>query len=228
MVLCFHLVWVCIFVWLHTGSTTIQHLQTSHKKHLNQRKALIICDGINYMVKMPVKIMSLSYLICQAWESQGFRENSPKVQKRKISFAVLLQEVKSASMCFLMAGIRDTVWGWSRKITFHPFTSLETRLNLWVCGLVSLLSSAFRITLINNIMAVWRPHPSPCLSTLACPKFTIWFTVALQGGNDYEIYCDPRTIGHEVSSPEETHQLCQELFFSWVPLTSWWNNHQPF
>ncbi|XP_070835409.1 phosphomannomutase 2 isoform X2 [Chaetodon trifascialis] len=34
------------------------------------------------------------------------------------------------------------------------------------------------------------------------------------GGNDYEIYCDPRTVGHEVSCPEETRQLCQQLFFS--------------
>ncbi|XP_028999939.1 phosphomannomutase 2 [Betta splendens] len=34
------------------------------------------------------------------------------------------------------------------------------------------------------------------------------------GGNDYEIFCDPRTIGHEVSRPEETQQLCQNLFFS--------------
>ncbi|XP_061883187.1 phosphomannomutase 2 [Entelurus aequoreus] len=34
------------------------------------------------------------------------------------------------------------------------------------------------------------------------------------GGNDYEIYSDPRTIGHEVSSPEETQRLCQELFLS--------------
>ncbi|XP_059191163.1 phosphomannomutase 2 [Centropristis striata] len=34
------------------------------------------------------------------------------------------------------------------------------------------------------------------------------------GGNDYEIYSDPRTIGHEVSCPEETQQLCQQLFFS--------------
>lgn len=33
------------------------------------------------------------------------------------------------------------------------------------------------------------------------------------GGNDYEIYTDPRTIGHEVSSPEQTMQLCQNLFF---------------
>uniref|UniRef100_A0A1A8JDT0 Phosphomannomutase n=1 Tax=Nothobranchius kuhntae TaxID=321403 RepID=A0A1A8JDT0_NOTKU len=34
------------------------------------------------------------------------------------------------------------------------------------------------------------------------------------GGNDYEIFCDPRTIGHEVSCPEETQQLCEQLFFS--------------
>lgn len=34
------------------------------------------------------------------------------------------------------------------------------------------------------------------------------------GGNDYEIYSDPRTIGHEVSSPEETLTLCEKLFFS--------------
>ncbi|KAM9792267.1 phosphomannomutase 2 [Neosynchiropus ocellatus] len=33
------------------------------------------------------------------------------------------------------------------------------------------------------------------------------------GGNDYEIYSDPRTIGHEVSYPEETVQMCQQLFF---------------
>ncbi|XP_029367711.1 phosphomannomutase 2 isoform X2 [Echeneis naucrates] len=33
------------------------------------------------------------------------------------------------------------------------------------------------------------------------------------GGNDYEIFCDPRTIGHEVSCPEETRQLCEQLFF---------------
>ncbi|KAI4832094.1 hypothetical protein KUCAC02_015075 [Chaenocephalus aceratus] len=34
------------------------------------------------------------------------------------------------------------------------------------------------------------------------------------GGNDYEIYSDPRTMGHVVSSPEETQRLCQQLFFS--------------
>lgn len=34
------------------------------------------------------------------------------------------------------------------------------------------------------------------------------------GGNDFEIYSDPRTIGHEVSSPEQTIELCRSLFFS--------------
>lgn len=32
------------------------------------------------------------------------------------------------------------------------------------------------------------------------------------GGNDYEIYADPRTIGHEVSCPEDTVRICEELF----------------
>ncbi|XP_041086298.1 phosphomannomutase 2-like [Polyodon spathula] len=31
--------------------------------------------------------------------------------------------------------------------------------------------------------------------------------------NDYEIYADPRTTGHEVSSPEDSQRLCEELFF---------------
>lgn len=34
------------------------------------------------------------------------------------------------------------------------------------------------------------------------------------GGNDYEIYTDPRTVGHEVESPDDTRRICEELFFS--------------
>ena len=34
-----------------------------------------------------------------------------------------------------------------------------------------------------------------------------------EGGNDFEIYEDDRTIGHAVTSPEHTEQLCRELFF---------------
>ncbi|XP_045074070.1 phosphomannomutase 2-like [Coregonus clupeaformis] len=33
------------------------------------------------------------------------------------------------------------------------------------------------------------------------------------GGNDYEIFADPRTIGHEVTCPEDTQRICQDLFF---------------
>jgi phosphomannomutase len=34
-----------------------------------------------------------------------------------------------------------------------------------------------------------------------------------EGGNDYEIFSDSRTIGHTVTSPEDTMKQCQELFF---------------
>uniref|UniRef100_L2G9D6 Phosphomannomutase n=1 Tax=Colletotrichum fructicola (strain Nara gc5) TaxID=1213859 RepID=L2G9D6_COLFN len=33
-----------------------------------------------------------------------------------------------------------------------------------------------------------------------------------EGGNDYEIYTDDRTIGHAVSGPEETMRIVKELF----------------
>ncbi|RXN30561.1 phosphomannomutase 2 [Labeo rohita] len=35
----------------------------------------------------------------------------------------------------------------------------------------------------------------------------------MPGGNDYEIFVDPRTVGHEVKSPEDTQRICKELFF---------------
>jgi phosphomannomutase len=34
-----------------------------------------------------------------------------------------------------------------------------------------------------------------------------------KGGNDYEIYEDPRTVGHSVKNPEETMKVLKELFF---------------
>lgn len=33
-----------------------------------------------------------------------------------------------------------------------------------------------------------------------------------KGGNDYEIFEDPRTIGHSVTCPEDTVKLLNELF----------------
>jgi len=34
------------------------------------------------------------------------------------------------------------------------------------------------------------------------------------GGNDHEIYMDPRTVGHTVQSPADTIRVCTELFLS--------------
>lgn len=33
------------------------------------------------------------------------------------------------------------------------------------------------------------------------------------GGNDFEIFEDPRTIGHTVTSPEDTVKICKQLFY---------------
>ncbi|OXB33660.1 phosphomannomutase [Cryptococcus neoformans] len=38
-----------------------------------------------------------------------------------------------------------------------------------------------------------------------------------KGGNDYEIFSDPRVIGHTVTSPEHTMQLLDELFLTTAP-----------
>ncbi len=34
-----------------------------------------------------------------------------------------------------------------------------------------------------------------------------------EGGNDYEIYTSEKTIGHAVTSPDDTMRICRELFF---------------
>lgn len=48
----------------------------------------------------------------------------------------------------------------------------------------------------------WEPCPGATLSA-SC----------VQGGNDFEIYADPRTVGHSVVSPQDTVQRCREIFF---------------
>jgi len=35
----------------------------------------------------------------------------------------------------------------------------------------------------------------------------------MQGGNDFEIFNDARTIGHTVKNPEDTMRIMKELFF---------------
>ncbi|POI34450.1 hypothetical protein CIB84_001801 [Bambusicola thoracicus] len=55
-----------------------------------------------------------------------------------------------------------------------------------------------------------------CLNVLDDERFdTIHFfgNETTPGGNDYEIYDDPRTVGHSVQSPQDTVQRCREIFF---------------
>jgi phosphomannomutase len=35
-----------------------------------------------------------------------------------------------------------------------------------------------------------------------------------EGGNDFEIFSHPRTIGHTVTSPDDTKEQCTKLFMS--------------
>ncbi|CAN0018573.1 unnamed protein product [Hapterophycus canaliculatus] len=43
-------------------------------------------------------------------------------------------------------------------------------------------------------------------------RSNVW-SLRTQGGNDYEIFESERTIGHTVTSPEDTMKQCKELFF---------------
>jgi len=55
-----------------------------------------------------------------------------------------------------------------------------------------------------------------CLQYLEKDGFTeihFFGDKTMPGGNDYEIFEDPRTIGHTVTSPEDTKRQLEELFF---------------
>jgi hypothetical protein len=44
--------------------------------------------------------------------------------------------------------------------------------------------------------------------SIVLPRFLIFLS---QGGNDYEIFTDARTIGHTVNGPEDTMQQVTEV-----------------
>ncbi|KAK7687945.1 Phosphomannomutase 1 [Cerrena zonata] len=55
-----------------------------------------------------------------------------------------------------------------------------------------------------------------CLQHVADEKFEeihFFGDKTYKGGNDYEIYSDPRTIGHSVTNPADTIRTLKELFF---------------
>jgi phosphomannomutase len=45
-------------------------------------------------------------------------------------------------------------------------------------------------------------------------RIFVLLTISVQGGNDYEIFSDSRTVGHTVKSPADTMRICTELFLS--------------
>ncbi|KAI0084481.1 eukaryotic phosphomannomutase [Irpex rosettiformis] len=56
-----------------------------------------------------------------------------------------------------------------------------------------------------------------CLKHVADEKFEeihFFGDKTYKGGNDYELYQDPRTIGHTVTSPEDTLKILKEEFLS--------------
>lgn len=58
---------------------------------------------------------------------------------------------------------------------------------------------------------------SYCLSFIQKAGFKkIYFfgDKTMEGGNDYEIFCDSRTISHTVTCPEDTQKIINEIFFS--------------
>ena len=55
-------------------------------------------------------------------------------------------------------------------------------------------------------------EPSKGLSGINYKTIHFFGDKCFKGGNDYEIYSDPRTTGHAVSGPEETLKIMRELF----------------
>uniref|UniRef100_A0A8C5P0W0 Phosphomannomutase n=1 Tax=Jaculus jaculus TaxID=51337 RepID=A0A8C5P0W0_JACJA len=54
-----------------------------------------------------------------------------------------------------------------------------------------------------------------CLRHVECDGYkTIYFfgDKTMPGGNDHEIFTDPRTVGYTVTAPEDTRRICEELF----------------
>ena len=56
-----------------------------------------------------------------------------------------------------------------------------------------------------------------CLQFLPRDEFPIihfFGDKTYEGGNDFEIFSDPRTKGHNVTSPDDTREQCTKLFLS--------------
>ena len=57
-----------------------------------------------------------------------------------------------------------------------------------------------------------KTHCLPYLESRGFKEIHFFGDKTWQGGNDYEIFEDPRTIGHTVTGPADTMRICEELF----------------
>ena len=53
-----------------------------------------------------------------------------------------------------------------------------------------------------------------CANILCTVSYYRHGFLAVQGGNDYEIFASPKTVGHTVNSPVDTIGQCRELFIN--------------
>ena len=74
-----------------------------------------------------------------------------------------------------------------------------------------LLSAALGCHLLHRLLCYcWDEHADP----VHARRLESWLEHAMQGGNDFEIFSSPKTIGHAVTSPIDTIKQCTELFIT--------------
>lgn len=56
----------------------------------------------------------------------------------------------------------------------------------------------------------WQRHSSQSMCSRVLPCWSV--CICAQGGNDYEIFSSEKTVGHTVTSPDDTQKQCTELF----------------
>ncbi|XP_053785140.1 phosphomannomutase 2 isoform X2 [Desmodus rotundus] len=122
-------------------------------------------------------------------------------QEERIEFYELDKAARSASMSFLMDGTRGIAWDMWKMTAIRSFISLETKpchSSLWPTELEGSPLS---------LCAFVCPTVSPVSEMMPGREQLLH-----QGGNDHEIFTDPRTVGYTVKAPEDTRRICEELF----------------
>ncbi|NWQ82765.1 PMM1 Phosphomannomutase, partial [Columbina picui] len=125
---------------------------------------------------------------CTPEERIEFSELDKKERIREKFVAALQREFAGKGLRFSRGERRWLPWLFPRLFIVFPIKCWEREQESWLLP--------------------WGPG-DPGKSTRS---FCSW-RAAVGGGNDYEIYDDPRTVGHSVQSPQDTVQRCREIFF---------------